>query len=634
MRLVQAFRGVGCPQRLFYALVVWGLLSSVLILGLCLPASAANDLIADKAWLEDPSGNLGFPQVIDNPNFQPYEGLLSRGYGEGVLWLRLTIQPSRAKNPDGGAIMRILPAYLDEVVIFDSRVGDDPVEVLGNRHHPQEAELLSQAFDYPVVLSSEPFELYLRVSSTSTRQVLVQVLTPSVFQRTSFFTELTGVFYVVALWVVLLTSLVQWRLSQDSLFGYFSMAMLTAFAYGWSVTGLIRVIWPLGWPVAWMDAYQSFFALAATAAGILFHLMFLRKMGLPRWGHLCGVVLMAHQVVQFVLLFLGLEIQALALNFFDVLIAPVLMLVLALVSGEKGERKDLVPHWVVVSLYSVLLAFLLFAVLPGLGWVKGPEFSLYIVQANVILTALLVLLVLQYRQRLINQQRLAFQEKVTASEQAAERARFARAEQQKLVNMLTHELKVPLAVMRLQIDESDPVRAPLSRAIQDMTSIIERCGEAAKAEEGHLLPHIEPVDLCALIGEVIDSVVDGHKVDWQRPAAPFMVQTDSQLLFVVLINLIENACKYSPKDATVSVWLATSENANSWSMSVANPPGAAGWPDPNQLFAKYYRASQARRQSGTGLGLFLAQSLAGVLDLDIKYTPEPGRVVFQLSPLV
>ena len=656
MLLINPFiQGAGSAPRFF----LWATLSryvfAATLVWLVLSASAlaANDLISEQAWFEDASASLGFGEARASDQYQPYEGLLSKGYGTGALWVRLTIDPARASGdgelPLGEAILRMQPAYLDEVAIFDPRLGVEPVALLGDRHHPKEAERLSLTFDHSLALSDEPFDVYLRLTSTSTRQLHAQVLEEGAFRRIELVSELGAVFYTVALLVMLLVALIQWRLSADSIFGYFSLSVLTAFAYAWSVTGLIRVIWPADWPVVWMDGYQSFFSITATAAGILFHVMFLARFGLPRWAWLLVGILAVNQLVQYGLLFSGQVILALELNLLDVLIAPIIMLLLAMVSGRDQTHKDPLPRVWVISLYSLLLGFLLVAALPGLGWVKGPEFSLYIVQVNALASGLLILLLLQYRQRLINQQRSQFEQQALKAEQSAERERFARAEQQKLVDMLTHELKVPLAVMRMQIDESDPVRGSLSQAIQDMSMMIERCAEAARAEHGSLVPVEVEIDLCALIDQAVASVMDSEKIDWQRTNGlcadeSYVIKTDPQLMQVILLNLLENACRYSPKEATVKVWIERSapispntdsidHRVSAWSICIANEPGDAGWPDASQLFQKYYRSSQARRQSGTGLGLFLAQSLATLLEQRIVYAPDETRVIFKLTPI-
>jgi signal transduction histidine kinase len=63
-------------------------------------------------------------------------------------------------------------------------------------------------------------------------------------------------------------------------------------------------------------------------------------------------------------------------------------------------------------------------------------------------------------------------------------------------------------------------------------------------------------------------------------------------------------------------------------IEVINPPGPSGWPEADKLFEKYYRSPHARRQAGTGLGLFLARQLARVMGGNVEYEPQDGCIRF------
>ena len=71
-------------------------------------------------------------------------------------------------------------------------------------------------------------------------------------------------------------------------------------------------------------------------------------------------------------------------------------------------------------------------------------------------------------------------------------------------------------------------------------------------------------------------------------------------------------------------------NRTSWRLTVSNSPGRAGWPDPSRVFEKYYRNPAANYRSGTGLGLFLIQSLAERLGFRVEYQPNEHSIVFHL----
>ncbi|MDR9388890.1 MAG: 7TM-DISM domain-containing protein [Wenzhouxiangella sp.] len=588
---------------------------------------ASAQAIIEQAWFEDPAAQMTIADARQSDKWTPYAGLLSEGYGTGAVWVRLVIEPSSVEP----LILALQPVYLDQVEIFGA-ASNEPLAVVGDWVHPKSAERIAQAFSYTLPVTDEPTELWLRLTSTSTRQLLVQVLTENEWVTDQLQNQLGSVFYVVALFVLFITALVQWRLSQDRIFAVFALSVGTACAYGLSVTGLLRLVWPMDWPAMGLDAYQSFFSVSATVAGIAFHLAFIRRLGLPAWGLMISRVYLAYQLVKFVLLASDQVILALTLNLWDVLIAPFLFLGLVLLSGRGMDADRSLPRWMVVGLYSVLLGFLLLAALPGLGLLAAPEFSLYVVQVNALMTTVLILGLLQYRQRRLNAQQLELETKADLAEQAAEKERFARTEQQRLLDMLTHELKTPLAVMRLKLEDSHAATPAISKAIGDMSDMIERCTQANQAEDGRLTVNQASTDLTTLIGDVVSSATKSHRevrVDLTDHHACTTITTDPQLTTVILMNLIENACKYSPPASAINVDLQPAKDGG-WCVAIGNLPGEAGWPDPTQVFEKYYRSSHAQRQPGTGLGLFLAQALTEMLQGQLDYAPTQTHVRFVL----
>jgi K+-sensing histidine kinase KdpD len=107
------------------------------------------------------------------------------------------------------------------------------------------------------------------------------------------------------------------------------------------------------------------------------------------------------------------------------------------------------------------------------------------------------------------------------------------------------------------------------------------------------------------------------------------LQTDRQLLGIVLSNLVENACKYSAKDSRIDI--AVEDLGSQVQLTFKNSTGRAGWPSETRIFEKYYRGSGAQGQAGTGLGLFLVQSLVASLGGRIAYQPTATQVCFVLT---
>ena len=102
----------------------------------------------------------------------------------------------------------------------------------------------------------------------------------------------------------------------------------------------------------------------------------------------------------------------------------------------------------------------------------------------------------------------------------------------------------------------------------------------------------------------------------------------------LLNNLLENACKYAEPDSPIALRLSIDRTASgtpSMCLEIANQPNKANWPDPQKVFVKYYRSPHARRQAGTGLGLYLVHSLMKVMGGRIEYSPTETQVRFVLT---
>jgi len=110
------------------------------------------------------------------------------------------------------------------------------------------------------------------------------------------------------------------------------------------------------------------------------------------------------------------------------------------------------------------------------------------------------------------------------------------------------------------------------------------------------------------------------------------LNTDPQLLRIILGNLIGNAIKYSPPESAIDICAEPSRHSGKPGVrvTVQNQPDTAGVPDPEQIFDKYYRSSGAHSKTGSGLGLYLVHSITELLGGQIGYDVVREKVRFTL----
>ena len=188
----------------------------------------------------------------------------------------------------------------------------------------------------------------------------------------------------------------------------------------------------------------------------------------------------------------------------------------------------------------------------------------------------------------------------------------------------SHELRTPIAAVRAA---AETLRTALNdrEAVLRFTEIIERNSERlerliadllelSRVESSRFQFTLEPVDLA----EVVQYVTSLHRhraekkkiaLEVQLPAPTPAVRADRRALEMVFGNLLDNAIKYCPENARVT--LSTIRAGNEVRVSVTdNGPGIEPRHLP-RLFERFYRvdAGRSRELGGTGLGLAIVKHL-------------------------
>lgn len=200
-----------------------------------------------------------------------------------------------------------------------------------------------------------------------------------------------------------------------------------------------------------------------------------------------------------------------------------------------------------------------------------------------------------------------------------------------LLDMLIHEVRNPLALIQLSArniasgriapgDAQQAALARIERAVLDIAAVLDRCVETDQLERGGLQARAQPEDAAACLRDWLDLHPDAARIDASLPDR-LDAAIDADLWLAMVRNLVDNALKYAPPGAQVTLRLDALDGM--LRVEVANPPGSAGRPDPARLFSKYYRAAAAAAFSGTGLGLYWVAQLSARLGGALQHLP-PG----------
>ena len=223
-----------------------------------------------------------------------------------------------------------------------------------------------------------------------------------------------------------------------------------------------------------------------------------------------------------------------------------------------------------------------------------------------------------------------------------------RQNQQRFLSMLMHEIRTPLSVIKIGADAITKANHPqeqkniwtqrIDTAIDNIAQVIDNCVQAEKQESGLIHPSIQKYAIKNEIESLYRQYLSANseletrikfEIDVQDSTS---VTTDINYVRSILLNLISNAYKYSPPFSTILVRLLKvgDEIPKSILFEVENSLGKVEPPDPSQIFQRYYRAESAKKFAGTGLGLWLSQTLAQQIGshLNMKMTEQKNIVFF------
>ncbi len=196
-----------------------------------------------------------------------------------------------------------------------------------------------------------------------------------------------------------------------------------------------------------------------------------------------------------------------------------------------------------------------------------------------------------------------------------EAERALRDEQADFMRVVSHEFRTPLAIIRNAVDMIGLVgdRSPeatrerlsgIGEALNRLFSLIDRF--MADDRENGFQP--EPVQLGSLIGDArlhFEMTARGGRLHFAVADEAASLHADPEMLGTVIINLIDNALKYAPDDPAIRIeaW----EEAASVVIQVRDRGIGIPHAEESKIGRRFFRASNAKAITGTGLGLYAAR---------------------------
>jgi signal transduction histidine kinase len=206
------------------------------------------------------------------------------------------------------------------------------------------------------------------------------------------------------------------------------------------------------------------------------------------------------------------------------------------------------------------------------------------------------------------------------------------------VSLVSHELRSPMAAVigaartlqarwrELQPDQRESFLALIGDETTRLAALIGDVLDTSRIDAGTFSYRFSDVDIAALVRDTVATAAVGQDeipivVDVVPGAA--VVRGDPERLRQIFGNLIDNAVKYSPVGSPVEVRVA---HSNGSVLVSVRDRGPGIKPDDQRLiFEKFGRVAAGNSKPGTGLGLFIARSIAETHGGTIAVVSAPGR---------
>ena len=192
----------------------------------------------------------------------------------------------------------------------------------------------------------------------------------------------------------------------------------------------------------------------------------------------------------------------------------------------------------------------------------------------------------------------------------------------RLMDSIAHDLRTPIARARARLEDAgshaegaDELRAAVGRAVADLdgvTAIFDALLRIAEIEAGTRRAAFADLDLQGLLdglAELYTAPAEEHELTLDYTVSgPLPVHGDRDLIGQAVVNLLDNALKFSPPGGMVR--LSGREDEGSVVLTVQDSGPGIPEADRARATERFYRGEQARQTPGSGLGLALVDAVA------------------------
>ena len=599
--------------------------------------------------LEDPSGRLTFSDIGQLPATAFIAPKLSSGsalnfgFTQSAYWIKLTL--SRTPELPNEWVITIPYLGLDQI---DFYAPERPPVATGSTRDIKSRALFHRFFVFPMTVNTIPQDYYFRVESTNSVTVPIEIYERQTFVESTQKALIIQFLYFGGLLALIIYNVQLYLALRDKtylFYGVFGLLMGLGIFAG---NGFGRILF---WPdqALWDQISMSVFLSFGASFSIVFARSFLKtKRLIPRLDMLLKALIACYLIVGIGLIttLWGLGNTSFWFQILMVLTAPYFIFISTasirvLILGHESAKFYL-------TAWGFLCAGVVVATLRIFDWVPTNILTAYAIQIGLGFEMLFLSYALAYRIRIERAKREQAQNEalishqlmvdtLTKSEeylehQVAERTTQLQnsLESEKKLHeqyvrfgaMISHEFRNPLNNIQSQadllvrehrvgIDQFDKRIGVISAASRQLAFLFDRWMQTDRLKNALSLRNVQPIDINVWLGDLVEryqqSTLGYTLVFTESEDTPTLI-SDEALLQIAVINLLDNACKYSAPNSHIHIRPVIRHN--SIGIEVCDH-GEGIDPSLHQaIFQEYFRVNPMHSKRGAGLGLAFVKRIA------------------------
>lgn len=612
--------------------------------------------------LRDPTSHLSYEHIQSDAYQRAFSNAkvsgqdLNFGFTQDTYWIKLSL--ARSPGLQDNWILSIPYQTLDKVDLYAPGM---PAVETGNLQPFNSRPIKDRFFVFPIQLSSEPQNFYLRVHSQYSLTLPIEIWSPQAFYEQSQERSILQGVYFGELLALLIYNFILFLYLRDKTFLFYTLFGVSIGLAMFAGNGYGRVYFWQDMP-QWDQVAQCTCLSFASLFGICFTKYFLNTAassplvdkvltGLAICFLLISALLPVSHYTAFLMEYLFIAFA---------IIAPLTTLIM-FAAGVVALRACRWEARFFLLAWGVLWAGGFIAAMRSFGLVPSMPITNYAVQISSGFEMLLLSFALADRIRIERQanehnqlEKLSVEQELVRTLKDAEQRlestvakrtkelETSLANERKMRQMLTrfgafisHEFRNPLNQIESQIalykreklrqiDNSDKRLSAISGATRHLAELFERWLKAARMNYELNRADAEVIELndwLLSFIRAIEPLYPENTFVWES-ATDTQLFADPRLLNSALLNLIDNACKYSEKGSVVHV--AVEKNQDVTGISVTDQGQGISQEDQTNIFEEYVRVESSRSIFGLGLGLAFVQQILKLHGGRVELRSQPG----------